>query len=58
MSQFTQHVVSAVHVVQEGYLSYPRTETDEFDPGYSLQVTHLSEKYVDVKYSIHVLSTD
>ena len=25
---------------QAGFLSYPRTETDQFDPGYNLRVRH------------------
>ena len=28
----------AEELYQEGYLSYPRTETDKFDPGYDLRV--------------------
>ena len=28
----------AEELYQEGYLSYPRTETDKFDPGYDLMV--------------------
>lgn len=30
----------AEELYQEGYLSYPRTETDRFDPGYDLMVRH------------------
>lgn len=31
---------------QAGFLSYPRTETDQFDPGYDLRVKHDSKRWL------------
>ena len=36
----------AEELYQEGYLSYPRTETDKFDPGYDLMVRHGPARHV------------